>query len=79
MLAKYEMAGPRKEIEQCDTLRYEWHLLQALASKVSNSLHELQAPFQASLVNDVSVFKTDSADFYRRYAEVSDMLLQFLC
>lgn len=70
MLTRYEMPAPQSEMEQCDTLRYNWERLQALATKVSNHLLEVQPGFKDDLIQDVTVFNQDCKDFYKNYEDV---------
>lgn len=71
MLNKHELPLVREEAERCDTLRYSWEKLQALASEVQTHLLTIQPEFKQELIENVKVFIHDCGDFYGSYDKVS--------
>ena len=70
MLAKYEIAVSKEEVERVDTLRYAWRNLQFLAKDVQNNLVQIQPTFKRDLVEKVIKFKVDTDHFMNDYAQV---------
>lgn len=70
MLQKHEIDIPREEIERCDTLRYSWQKLLALASQTSGHLLEIQPLYKDGLKSDVKDFIRDCQNFYVNYRKV---------
>jgi dynein heavy chain len=71
MLQKHEIEIPREEIERCDTLRYNWQKLLAMASHMSGYLLEIQPLYKDGLKSDVQDFIKDCHNFYASYRKVS--------
>ena len=78
MLQKHEIDIPREEIERCDTLRYSWQKLLALASQTSGNLLEIQPLYKDGLKSDVKDFIRDCQGFYTNYRKVNIHLLHLL-
>ncbi|XP_025115342.1 dynein heavy chain 5, axonemal-like isoform X3 [Pomacea canaliculata] len=74
MLNKHELPLVREEAERCDTLRYSWEKLQALASEVQTHLLTIQPEFKQELIENVKVFIHDCGDFYGSYDKNGPMV-----
>ena len=70
LLQKYQIEIPREEIERCDTLRYSWQKLLALASQTSGHLLDIQPLYKDGLKGDVENFTKDCLNFYASYRNV---------
>ncbi|XP_068084800.1 dynein axonemal heavy chain 8 [Anabrus simplex] len=63
IFAKYEVDVPKEDVDQVDTLQYNFQNMVNSAKKVQANLCEIQAPFQLELIEGVESFRKDVEQF----------------